>query len=88
MIIIPITEAKARLAELVAKSDGEDVVLTRHGKPAAVVLSATRHEALIERLEDLEDSLEIARAKTAGEPTVPWEEAIRRLDETPTRAAG
>ena len=38
---ISVTEAKAQLTELVRRAEaGEDIVLTRHGKPAARIVSA------------------------------------------------
>lgn len=38
---IPVTEAKARLTELVRRAEaGEEIVLTRHGKPAARIVPA------------------------------------------------
>ena len=38
---IPVTEAKARLFELVRRAEaGEEIVLTRHGKPAARIVPA------------------------------------------------
>lgn len=57
--IIPISEAKARLAEIVRDSDSDDVVLMKHGHPAAVVMSYARHEALLDQIEDLTDRLSI-----------------------------
>ena len=57
--LIPITEAKGRLAEVVRDSDSEDVLLMRHGRPAAVVMSTRRHDALLEELEDLRDRLSV-----------------------------
>lgn len=57
--IIPISEAKARLAEIVRDSDSDDVVLMKHGHPAAVVMSYARHEALLGTLEDMSDRLAI-----------------------------
>lgn len=56
---IPISEAKPRLAEIVRDSDDEDVLLLRHGRPAAVVMSARRWDALNEEIEDLRDRLSI-----------------------------
>lgn len=56
---IPISEAKPRLAEIVRDSDDEDVLLLRHGRPAAVVVSARRWDALNEEIEDLRDRLSI-----------------------------
>ena len=56
---IPISEAKPRLAEIVRDSDDEDVLLLRHGRPAAVVMSARRWDAVNEEIEDLRDRLSI-----------------------------
>jgi antitoxin StbD len=57
--IISITAAKARLGELVRDSDAEPVTLIRHGRPAAVLLSARSYESLLEQLDDLEDRLSV-----------------------------
>lgn len=54
---IRLTEAKARLHELIRKSEHEEVVLLRHGRPAVVMISPKRLESLIDELEDLEDRL-------------------------------
>ena len=38
---IPVTEARPRLSELMRRAEaGEEIVLTRHGKPAARIISA------------------------------------------------
>ena len=38
---IPVTEARARLSELMRRAEaGEEIVLTRHGKPAAWIVPA------------------------------------------------
>ena len=40
-IHVPIAEAKAKLAALVSRVEaGEEIVLTRHGRPAAKLVSA------------------------------------------------
>lgn len=59
---VPVSQAKAHLTELVRNSSDEDVVLTRHGRPAAVILSVERHAALMEQLDDLEDRLAVHEA--------------------------
>ena len=39
---VSITDAKAQLTELVRRAErGEDIVLTRHGRPAALIVAAT-----------------------------------------------
>lgn len=57
--LVPISEAKAKLAELLRDSDEGDVILLKHGRPAAIMLSARRHEAMLEEIEDLKDRLSI-----------------------------
>lgn len=54
---IPFTDAKAHLSELVDKVVGEHerFVLTRNGRPAAVLVSPDELEALEETLAILED---------------------------------
>lgn len=56
---IPISEAKAKLSEIVRDSDSHDVFLMRHGRPAAVLMSHARYEALLERMEDMADRLSV-----------------------------
>lgn len=60
--IVPFTEARARLTELLDEVEArhEHVIITRNGRPAAVVLSTEEYDALEETLEILqeEDTLE------------------------------
>jgi antitoxin StbD len=58
-VFVPITDARARLAQIVRDCDAEDVVLMNHGRPAAVVISVERHADLVEQLDDLEDRLSV-----------------------------
>lgn len=58
-LLVPITEAKARLSEIVRESNDRNVLLMKHGRPGAVVMSAARYEALIEQIEDMSDRLSI-----------------------------
>ena len=55
--IVPFTEARAALSELLDEVGArhEHVVITRNGRPAAVMLSADEYDALAETLEVLED---------------------------------
>jgi antitoxin YefM len=55
--IVPFTEARANLTELLDDLERrqEHVLITRNGRPAAVLLSAGEYEALEETLEILQD---------------------------------
>lgn len=57
--MVPLTEAKARLAELVREAADREVVLLRHGHPAAVLVSPERYEAMLEEIEDLRDRISV-----------------------------
>ena len=54
---LPISEVKARLPELVAgvMEREEEVVVTRNGKPAAVLVNVDEYERLKETLDVLSD---------------------------------
>ena len=55
--IVPFTEARARLTELLddVETRHEHVVITRKGRPAAIVVSPEEWEALEGTLEILQD---------------------------------
>lgn len=54
---VPLTEARAKLSELLdeLESRHEHVVITRNGRPTAVLVPADEQEALEETLEILQD---------------------------------
>ena len=54
---VPLTEARARLSELLDELERrhEHVVITRNGRPAAVLVPAEEQEALEETMEILQD---------------------------------
>ncbi len=55
--IVPFTEARANLTELLdaVEDKHEHVLITRNGRPSAVMLSADEYESLEETLEILQD---------------------------------
>jgi antitoxin YefM len=55
--IVPFTEARARLTELLDEVEArhEHLVITRKGRPAAVVVSPEEWDAIEETLEVLQD---------------------------------
>ncbi|MGI8945717.1 MAG: type II toxin-antitoxin system Phd/YefM family antitoxin [Thermoleophilaceae bacterium] len=82
--MVPFTEARARLTELLDEVNErhEHVVITRNGRPAAVVLSSEEYEALVETLEILDDSetMEALRESEADLRAGRWHslEEVRR----------
>ena len=55
--VLPISEVKARLPELVSGVAGreEEIVVTRKGKPAAVLINFSEYERLKETVDVLSD---------------------------------
>lgn len=55
--VVPFTEARANLTELLdaLEDKHEHVLITRNGRPSAVMLSADEYESLEETLEILQD---------------------------------
>jgi antitoxin StbD len=58
-MLVTVTEAKARLGELLREAAEEDVVVVRHGHAAGVLVGAERYDALLEELEDLKDRVSV-----------------------------
>jgi prevent-host-death family protein len=58
-----VTELREKLAETIASLDAENAVMVlRHSKPAAYLVSPRLFDELIERLEDLEDLQDMTAA--------------------------
>ena len=83
--MLPLSAVKARLSELVDRVEGEDdrIVVTRNGRPAAVLVSTDDLETLEETLAVLSDR-ELMRKLREGEraadrgDVVPLDELKRR----------
>ena len=75
--IVTVSELKAKLASIVAQlgAEGVPVYVTQHGKPKAVVVKYEEYEAMLEKMDDLEDALAMQQAFSR-----PQEEAMS-LDE-------
>jgi len=84
--VVPFTEARTRLTEILDEIElvHEHVVITRNGRPAAVVMSQAEYESLIETLEVLGDpELMAALAESdldvAAGRLVSWDKVKRQL---------
>lgn len=60
--IVPISEARSRLGDVIAEAEDREVYVLRHGRPAGVILSAEKYERLLNYVEDLEDSMSVHEA--------------------------
>lgn len=80
--IQPLTAFRANVASFVeqVRQTGRPLVLTQHGRSAAVLLGAADYEALIEELEVLRD-VHLSERELAEGKAVPHEEVARELRE-------
>lgn len=61
--LVPLTEAKNRLHEIVRQVEDENVVILRHGRPVAVVVSPAALQGLLDEIEDLKDRISVFEAR-------------------------
>jgi prevent-host-death family protein len=78
---ISISEARPKLTHLVddASKGGEPCFIIANSEIKAVLLGLGDYNALRERLEDLEDTVDILKAELEGEPTMPFEEHQEKM---------
>ena len=72
MITAPLTEVRDNLREILddVGASGNEYVITRHGRPVAVILSYDEYESLVETLNILSDDdamSAIAEAEAEGD---------------------
>ena len=78
----PVTEFRANTSAVIAQMHAtkRPVILTQHGRSAAILLDVDVYEGLIDEIELLRD-LQVAEAQIAAGQVVPHEEVVRRMDE-------
>jgi len=81
--VISMNEAPARLTALVkaAQTTDEPLFIATDESVRAVLLGIDAYDTLIERLEDLEDSLSILEARITNESTRPLDEFLQEQRE-------
>jgi len=59
----------------------EKFVVDANGKPTGVIVSLRQYRAMLRDLEELESIRAYDRAKAAGDEAVPFEQAVREIEE-------
>lgn len=77
--IMNVTRARMKLTELVRELDIEPIYLTVYGEPKAVLVRYDVFEGLLEKIEDLEDSLTVIERR--GGPTRDFDEVMAELED-------
>lgn len=87
MPTVPLSQAKTHLAKLLAEVEelGEEVVITRSGRPVGVLLALREYEGLLETLEilgdqDLATSIQKGLAEAAAGDVLTHEDVWDGLD--------
>ncbi|MBL7125473.1 MAG: type II toxin-antitoxin system Phd/YefM family antitoxin [Dehalococcoidales bacterium] len=82
--IVTVSELKVKLGALMAELEGQGIPLyvTQYGKPKAVLIRYDEYEALLKKVEDLEDMLAMKESLSA-----PEDEAISLEDYERKQAA-
>jgi prevent-host-death family protein len=69
-VTMPISDLREHQNEILATLAREHVLLTQHGRPAAVMVAPEQWNRLMARLEKLQDALDVAEARRDLEPAV------------------
>ena len=75
MARMKISEARGKMAEVVSLSRTEAVILERHGREAAVIVSPERFREMQEALEEVEDAAAFDAAMAEEGDNVSWDQA-------------
>ena len=80
---IGMAEARPKLTQLVEEvnSNGEPYLIVSGSKVKAVLIGIDRFNDLMERLEDLADSVELLQAQIENEPMMSFEEHLAKSKE-------
>lgn len=78
----PVTEFRANTSAMIERihSTRRPLILTQHGRSAAVLLDPEVYEGLVAEVELLRD-LSISEAQIAAGQVIPHEEVVRRMRE-------
>jgi prevent-host-death family protein len=78
---VGMAEARPRLTQLIKEvnESGEPYFIVSNSLLKAVLIGIDQYNDMIERLEDLSDAAELLQAELDQEPTMPFEEHIKKL---------
>ena len=75
---IPLNEARRNLPTLINQAQVQPITISRHGTPAAVLISPSRYEEFLSVLADLEDLALIKASLKDPSPSIPWDQKRAR----------
>jgi prevent-host-death family protein len=82
--LLPISDLRQRQNEILRRLSNGPIILTQHGRAAAIMVSPDCWRELLTELEDLRDAVSAAEAyeeyKTDPAGARPWEEVKKELE--------
>jgi prevent-host-death family protein len=79
MIDLPISDARAGLADAIKRSKKSPVSISKHGKPVAVLISPSLYEKFISQIEEDADLAAFDNADKEFNYAIPWEQVKKDL---------
>lgn len=76
--IVPVSEARDRLTELLSDTSDHDVILLKHGRPVGVLMSVERYESMMAKAEEIDD---VMASRQPGD-YIPFVRSTARSDES------
>ncbi len=85
---IGMAEARPKLTQLVedVNDGGEPYLIISGSRVKAVLIGIQQYNDMLERLEDLSDSVELLHAQFDSEPSMPFEEHLKKSKDYPVRS--
>ena len=79
MIDLPISDARACLADAIRRSKKSPVSISKHGNPLAVLISPSLYEKFISQIEESADLAAFDKADKNFNIAIPWDQVKKDL---------
>lgn len=79
MHVVSVADARSQLASMIERAQQEPVMIERHGKQVAVLVSPEEFERLLDAMEELEDIAAVEASLAEEGPNIPWEQVKAEL---------
>ena len=81
--LVPISDIRQRQVAILASLAAGPVILTQHGRAAAVMVSPAEYDRMVTALEDLQDAADAAAARREPGAAVDFDAYLTRREHVP-----
>ena len=81
--LVPISDIRQRQVAILASLTAGPVILTQHGRAAAVMVSPAEYDRMVTALEDLQDAADAAAARHEPGAAVDFDVYLARRERVP-----